>query len=123
MREERVLLIIDGHGTIFEGRPLNWEAGHDNDIMPGSSVSNNHETIGIGLMGNFYAGSEHYTGNPTQAQLNSLITLVNYVQNRIPTINRIFGHHERCPGAYVENWMRRTFPRYYIPNFGGRATE
>jgi N-acetyl-anhydromuramyl-L-alanine amidase AmpD len=93
-------VIGNGHGSPdglvevtfrWEKQQVGAHAGHD--------LYNQHG-IGICLVGDFEKG------RPTPAQMEALVGLVNYLQERcnIPTIN-VMGHrhlrpkHTRCPGA------------------------
>jgi N-acetylmuramoyl-L-alanine amidase len=68
----------------------------------------NEEGIGICLVGNF-----NYT-SPTTRQMQSLLKLVRFLQNRykIPT-SRIYGHGT-TPGAHVTDCPGRRFPMAWL---------
>lgn len=107
--------VIDGDGTVYEGRPINIKGSH--------VYLNNTGKIGIALMGNFQdeTGIDNYkdigkllTGaaptKPTKAQIESLKQLINKLKSQY-TIVKTGGHKDfavaggetECPGntAYV----------------------
>ena len=76
--------VIGYDGTIFEGRPLNYQGRH----ARGGYVRNrDYFTIGVALMGTFPNDNV-----PTQAQLNSLEWLLDFIMTEIPTIDTIERH-------------------------------
>jgi Negative regulator of beta-lactamase expression len=87
--------VIRKNGNVEIGRP-HWTVGaHEPDA--------NSDTLGIHLSGNFEIGE------PTQAQLDSLVELVCYLKLLYPTIQfaNIKGHRDyyntACPGKFLYN--------------------
>lgn len=77
-------------GTIYEGRGLNLGAGVANQ---------NGHIISIGFQGDY----ENSKTMP-DAQFNSGIDIINYLLEKVPTINKVAGHRDfmatDCPGQY-----------------------
>jgi len=94
--------LIDSAGRIFEGRELRWQGAH----AGGANGVNNHQNIGICLLGDFAATS------PTPAATKSLELLVAKLRARyrIPS-SRLLAHKDlvttACPGPAVTAWIRR----------------
>ena len=84
--------VIGRDGTVYEGRSLDKRGAHAGSIR-------NIGSIGIAIMGSFEDGSM-----PAQAQLDSLIWLVDDLLYRFP-ITTITNHHERCPGPGVVEFI------------------
>lgn len=92
--------IIDGNGTIWEGRPLTYQGAH-------ARGDNNIGNIGICLMG-YYEDSA-----PNKAMLLALDYAMKKLaaHYRIPR-NRLFGHRDfvpstECPGAHMQRLLVR----------------
>lgn len=76
--------VITPDGTVYEGRSLNVE--------PSAAYGRNMESIDVVLVGNFDSSDAGYTGPPTDAQLDSLLSLGIDVHQKFPTIERTIGH-------------------------------
>ena len=94
--------VIDYNGRIWEGRPVKYQGAH------AGNGDANKGNIGIVLLGNFEVQ------RPTQAQLNSLETLTDFLMKRYDlTCARVFTHKEirkkyglsatACPGRYLQS--------------------
>ena len=91
--------LIDGAGRIFEGRELEWQGAH-------AGGSNNHQNIGICMLGDFERRA------PTEAALKSLQVLLDDLRGRyrIPA-ERVAPHSTygttRCPGPALTAWLKK----------------
>ena len=91
--------LIDGAGRIFEGRELEWQGAH-------AGGSNNHQNIGICMLGDFERRA------PTAAALKSLQVLLDDLRGRfrIPA-ERVAPHNTygstRCPGPARTAWLKK----------------
>ena len=94
--------LIDSAGRIFEGRDLRWQGAH----VRGPGGNNNHQNLGICLLGDFAARS------PTPAALQSLDALLDDLRERyrIPP-GRVYTHSDfvttGCPGPALQGWIER----------------
>jgi hypothetical protein len=83
--------IITKDGTIHEGRRIYYRGAH-----MGGNPNQNPLKIGVSLVGNFM------TLDPTQAQINSLISHVQTLKNYFKDITTLGGHRDwratDCPG-------------------------
>ncbi|MBM3992409.1 MAG: N-acetylmuramoyl-L-alanine amidase [Planctomycetes bacterium] len=90
--------LIDGAGRIFEGRELQWQGAH-------AGGSNNHQNIGICMLGDFERRG------PTDAARKSLQVLLDDLRARyrIPA-ERVVPHNSfgstRCPGPALTAWLK-----------------
>lgn len=79
--------VIYSNGDVYRGRPENTIGAH--------AIGANNDGIGICLCGNFE------TGQPTQTQVNSLVSLINDIRKRYLGI-RVVKHSDvqatACPG-------------------------
>jgi hypothetical protein len=85
--------VIDPQGTIWQGRPLNWQGAHVADQNPGN--------LGILVMGNFEVQ------RPTQAQLATCRRFVQSQMQRYSVpVGRVCTHRElaqtACPGRNLQ---------------------
>jgi len=85
--------LIGHDGSIFQGRPRNSQGRH---ARRGRTYDRDPFSIGIAFIGDFSVDS------PTQAQLDSLFLLTDYILFRIPTINTIECHWN----TYFGPWYR-----------------
>lgn len=84
--------VIERDGTIHQTNELDSLSYHNG--------YNNTKAIGVCMSGNFE------NAPPDQRQIESLIWLVKYIKNRVPSVFRLVGHKEyagetACPGRYV----------------------
>ena len=78
-------------GTVYEGRGLHLGAGVDNQ---------NGHIISIGFQGDYHSKPV----NMPDEQFNAGVDIINYVMEKVPSINKIGGHGDfmatACPGKY-----------------------
>jgi len=80
--------VIGFDGQIYEGRPRGSIGTHAGE--------RNATSLGIGIQGDFSSGS------PSQAQLDSMFLLLDYLRGEIPTISRVERHASWCPGPWFD---------------------
>jgi hypothetical protein len=90
--------IIDRHGRLWEGRPINFQGAHVKDCNPGN--------IGVMCMGNFDKQP------PSQAQLATLNRHVGWLMKHYRVqMSRVRTHQEwpsaatACPGVNLQRYM------------------
>ena len=81
--------VIDGEGTIYQGRPINAQGAH--------VLNNNANNAGVSVMGNFMDGP------PTKAQLKAVETALTQIAKFYKIgVKKIYAHREigssDCPG-------------------------
>ena len=81
--------LIAYEGTIYRGRPLNYQGNHARFgySQSGQTIDRNPFTIGIAVIGTF-----NNDNVPTQAQLDSLGWLIEFVMSQIPAIDTVERH-------------------------------
>lgn len=84
--------VIKRDGVIERGRPIQYVGAH--------TEGSNSDSIGICCIGNFM------TYGPNEAQLKSLIALIQYLQDKYGNKLKVFGHRElmatACPGTMFD---------------------
>lgn len=94
--------LIDRDGTVATGRPIEEVGAHVS--------GHNANSIGISLFGGHGgATTDKFEDNFTPEQDAALRNLIANLQNRIPSITKISGHHEyankACPCFDVRSWL------------------
>jgi hypothetical protein len=91
--------LVDGLGTIFEGRPLKWQGAH------AGNDTKNRRNLGVCLLGNF----EHEP--PSRVAREALHALLENLreQHNLPR-RKVYLHSDftstDCPGRHLSQWVR-----------------
>ncbi len=103
--------LIDRDGRIGPGRMPETKAG-------AHVIGHNTGTIGVCLIGGHgSASTDKFEDNFTAAQEKSLLSLIDDIRSRYPTITKVTGHNQyaakACPGFYVPTWYenKKTTPK------------
>lgn len=84
--------VITPDGKIYMGRPAMY--------VPAATFGRNTESINVVLVGDFQSDDKFYTGEPTEAALDSLKSLAVYLHKLYPSIVRTIGHRDVAPMFY-----------------------
>jgi hypothetical protein len=84
--------LIDEHGTIYSGRPYDYDSA--------AAFGENEDSIDVVLIGNFQPGADGYTGPPSDAALQALTQYLIWIHLQFPSISRTIGHRDIAPLFY-----------------------
>jgi hypothetical protein len=87
--------LIGADGTVYDGRPIT--------AISAASYGRNAQSVAVCVIGNFQENDAGYTGPPSDAQLNSLLSLCIYAHRTIPMIVRTYAHGDIAMMFYPQD--------------------
>jgi N-acetylmuramoyl-L-alanine amidase len=87
--------LIDEHGTIYSGRPYDYDSA--------AAFGENEDSVDVCLIGNFQPNDAGYTGPPSDAALQALTQYLIWLHLQFPSISRTIGHRDIAPLYYPDD--------------------